>query len=130
MVVFGGMLVGRAVTTANMPADQADAQIEPFVTDLQAIFTTLRAGDNILYLANVFAGVRVELTGLDQSGELVAGINVFRWIGDHRLKTPIDKYINAHIIDDNYLNCKQVSNIFTASLDFACQSRPALSIRK
>lgn len=51
--VFGGVLVFGRVAAANMPTDQADAQVYPRIPCLQTFLTTVRAWRNIPNLINV-----------------------------------------------------------------------------
>src|SRR4051794_35548920 len=51
--VFGRVLIRRAITAADVAADFAQAQMNPAVTCLQAIFTAFGAGCNWLDLIEV-----------------------------------------------------------------------------
>ncbi len=42
------MLVLRFVAAADVAADQANPQVDPFVADFEALLTTLRAGRHTL----------------------------------------------------------------------------------
>jgi len=51
VVVFGGMLVLRAIAAANVPTRQAEPQVHPSITQLQAF---LAAGRGRLHIPNLF----------------------------------------------------------------------------
>jgi hypothetical protein len=44
LVVFSGVLVLRRITTSDVSARQAQSQVNPFITDLDALFTEALAG--------------------------------------------------------------------------------------
>jgi len=71
-----GMLVRGVIAAADMPAGQANAQVDPLAVDFQAILTARRAGVDVFDLTEVTASVRIELAGLDQSIEAVLGMDV------------------------------------------------------
>ena len=48
MEVPGGVFILGRIAAANMPADQAEAQVNPGITGGQAFFTTLRMGLHFL----------------------------------------------------------------------------------
>ena len=48
--MFGGVLILRRVTAANMPAFETEAQVYPRIPDSQTILTAIRAGCNWSYL--------------------------------------------------------------------------------
>lgn len=73
VVVLAGVLVGRAIATADMPTDQANAQVDPTPAALHAIFAAEGAGRDVLHLFQVGTRRRVELSGLDQVVKDVAG---------------------------------------------------------
>jgi hypothetical protein len=46
MEMLGGVLVGRAVATADVSADEAEAKVNPLSADLEAVFAAVgRWGD-------------------------------------------------------------------------------------
>ncbi len=47
MVMFAGMLVLGRVAAADMPADQADAQVNPGIAHFQTILTAVGAGRHV-----------------------------------------------------------------------------------
>jgi hypothetical protein len=51
MEVFRGVLVFGAIATANVSADQTEAQVHPGITHLQALFAAVTAG---MYFVNLF----------------------------------------------------------------------------
>lgn len=53
MKVFGGVLVRRAVTAADVAAGFAQPQVHPGVARLEAIFAPLRAGSDRANLVEV-----------------------------------------------------------------------------
>ena len=54
--MFRGMAIGRAVTTADVTASQAETEMHPGRTKLQAFFTTLSASGNRLKSGHVWTG--------------------------------------------------------------------------
>jgi hypothetical protein len=44
LVAFSGVLVLRRITTSDVSARQAQSQVNPFITDLDALFTEALAG--------------------------------------------------------------------------------------
>ena len=54
--MFRGMAIGRAVTTADMTAGQAETEMHPGRSKLQAFFTTLSASGNRLKSGHVWTG--------------------------------------------------------------------------
>jgi len=62
--MFGRVFVGGVVAAANMPADQADAQMDPTTTDFEAVFTALRAGCDLVNLIQMGTFFRDDLTRL------------------------------------------------------------------
>ena len=53
--MFGGMLVGRIVAAADMPATAADPQMQPFAADLQALLATERTWRDVADAGDVAA---------------------------------------------------------------------------
>ena len=53
MEVFGGVLILGRIAAANMPALEAKAQVYPCITDFQTIFTTIRAGRDLVYMVKM-----------------------------------------------------------------------------
>ena len=53
--VFGRVLVLGVIAASNMPADQAQAQMNPAIADLQAIFAALSTGRNVPDLIDMLA---------------------------------------------------------------------------
>ena len=51
--MFRGMAIGRAVTTADMTASQAETEMYPGRSKLQAFFTSLSPGENGLKSGHV-----------------------------------------------------------------------------
>jgi len=51
--MFCGMFVLRGIAAANMPAFQANAQVNPAITGLQTILTSLCAGRDIMNMVKV-----------------------------------------------------------------------------
>lgn len=45
--VLGGMLILRRVAASDVPALQAQPQVNPGIAHFQTLFTTLAAGDNL-----------------------------------------------------------------------------------
>jgi hypothetical protein len=54
--VFRGMAIGRAVTTADMTASEAETEMHPGRSKLQAFFTSLSASGNGLKSGRVGTG--------------------------------------------------------------------------
>jgi hypothetical protein len=54
--MFRGMAIGRAVTTADMTAGQAETEMHPGRSKLQAFFTSLSASGNGLKSGHVWTG--------------------------------------------------------------------------
>ncbi|HWI70005.1 MAG TPA: hypothetical protein VNS88_16815, partial [Nitrospiraceae bacterium] len=54
--MFCGMMIGRAVTTADMTASQAETEMHPGRSKLQAFFTSLSASGNGLKSGHVWTG--------------------------------------------------------------------------
>ena len=54
--MFRGMAIGRAVTTADMTASQAETEMHPGRSKLQAFFTSLSASGNGLKSGHVWTG--------------------------------------------------------------------------
>ncbi len=50
-----GVAAGRAVTTADVPAGEAQPKMDPWRVQSQALLTTERAGTNGLEFINMFA---------------------------------------------------------------------------
>ena len=48
--VFGGVLVLGIITAANMPAFETDTQVDPCISDFQAILAAVGAGGDLSYL--------------------------------------------------------------------------------
>jgi hypothetical protein len=44
LIMPGGVLVFGVIAAAHMPADQAQAQVDPFISPFQTLFTTIGAG--------------------------------------------------------------------------------------
>lgn len=55
MEVFGGMLILRRITAANMPALEAKAQVYPCITGFQAVLTPIRTGRDLPDMVKVCA---------------------------------------------------------------------------
>ena len=51
--MFGGVLILRRVTAANMPAFETEAQVHPTITDFQAIFAPIGAWRDLSYLVEM-----------------------------------------------------------------------------
>jgi hypothetical protein len=56
VVVFGGVLVFRAIAAAHVPTNFTDPQVNPGIPHLQAFFTALSAGNYFPDLVEVRAG--------------------------------------------------------------------------
>ena len=54
--MFRGMVIGRAVTTPDMTAGQAETEMHPGRSNLQAFFTPLSASGNGLKSGHVWTG--------------------------------------------------------------------------
>ena len=54
--MFRGMAIGRAVTTAHMTAGQAETEMHPGRSKLQAFFTSLGESGNRLKSGHVWTG--------------------------------------------------------------------------
>ena len=59
VVVLGGVAVRRAVTTSDVPADQALAKVKPVTADLEAVFAAGRRWRDVSNLGDVFACLRL-----------------------------------------------------------------------
>src|SRR2546423_6008928 len=58
MEMLGGMLVLRRVTAADVPADEALAQMDPGISRFQAVLASVRARRHIMDFVQVRAGCR------------------------------------------------------------------------
>lgn len=58
VIMFGGMFVLRAVAAPNVPANQAEPQVHPLITQLQAFLAAGRGRFHIPDLLHVFASSR------------------------------------------------------------------------
>src|SRR5262245_11555623 len=54
--MFGGMAIGRAVATADMTTSQAETEMHPGRSKMQAFFTTYRASSHRLNSSHVWTG--------------------------------------------------------------------------
>lgn len=45
--VFGGMPILGLITAADMATDETDSQVQPGISDCQAVFTPLHAGRDL-----------------------------------------------------------------------------------
>ena len=82
-MVLGGVLIDRVVAASDMPAGQADAQVHPGVTKLQALSATWRAGDDVLDLVKMRAIFLGELSIRQELVDSLPGEHFFRIIHVH-----------------------------------------------
>ena len=78
--MLGGMLAGRGVATADVPADEAQAQVHPPTTRCQTDFAPFRVGGYILNLVNVLDGATAP-TFEKTSRPLITSFNTSNWLG-------------------------------------------------
>jgi hypothetical protein len=53
--MLGGVFVFRIIAAADVPADQAQPQMDPGIAHLEAFFAALAAGMNVSNFAEMFA---------------------------------------------------------------------------
>jgi hypothetical protein len=63
--VFGGVLVLGGITAANVAAAQAQAQVDPSITHLQALFAAVCVGLYLMNLIEVGATIHGTILNLD-----------------------------------------------------------------